>query len=468
MGRVAKSQWEFGELFPSAATHRVLSVSELTGQVKRLLESQIGRVWVTGEVSNLRVQSSGHAYFTLKDAGAQLSCVLFRGQGAAQRDLLADGRKVRLEGELSVYEPRGQYQLIVAKVEPEGLGALQLAFEKLKQKLQAEGLFDSARKRPIPRLPRRIGVVTSTTGAALRDVVHVIRRRHPALELVLAGCRVQGTGAAEEIARAIGRLNEFHATRAGAEEGLDLILVTRGGGSLEDLWAFNEEVVARAIVASGLPVISAVGHEIDFTIADFVADLRAATPSAAAELITEGAMATRQFLAATRERLIQAGRRRLLAEQEELERWQGRLDRVHPRRRFETGAQRVDELAERMGRAGRAQWRGIAGRFRMLGDRWRRVRPRQVLFRRAEVLARLAASLRDRVRLGRESRRQRLSGLAERLRLLSPQHVLARGYSITLDAESGRILRRAASTRLGQRLRTRLAEGEVWSRVAED
>lgn len=468
MGRVAKSQWEFGELFPPAATRRVLSVSELTGQVKRLLESQLGRVWVAGEVSNLRVQSSGHAYFTLKDAGAQLSCVLFRGQGAAQRDLLADGRKVRLEGEVSVYEPRGQYQLIVTTVEPEGLGALQQAFERLKQKLQAEGLFDPARKRPIPRLPRRIGVVTSPTGAALRDVIHVIRRRNPALELVLAGCRVQGTGAAEEIARAIARLNEFHARQANGSGGLDLILVTRGGGSLEDLWAFNEEVVARAIAASALPVISAVGHEIDFTIGDFVADLRAATPSAAAELITEGAMATRQFLAAARDRLILAGQRRLLGEREELERWEGRLNRVHPRRRLETGAQRLDELAERMGRAGRAQWRGIAGRFRMLGDRWRRVRPRQALMERREVLARLAATLRERAQAGRDARRQALQELGGRLRLLSPQHVLARGYSITLDAESGRILRQASATRPGQLLRTRLAEGEVRSRVGEE
>ena len=239
----------------------MLSVSELTWQVKRLLETEVGEVWVTGEVTNLRLQSSGHIYFTLKDAGAQLSCVLFRGEAKAERGLLQDGAKVTLQGEVTVYEPRGQYQLRVTKVELQGIGALQAAFEKLKQKLKAEGLFAPERKRPLPRYPQRVGLVTSPTGAAIRDVLHVVERRNPALEIILAPCRVQGEGAAEEIAAAIRLLNEFNAAQGIADSQspmaenaapIDLILVTRGGGSLEDLWAFNEEVVARAIFESAL------------------------------------------------------------------------------------------------------------------------------------------------------------------------------------------------------------------------
>src|SRR5271169_5276893 len=313
MSKQTKSQWNFGELFPTEATRKVLSVSELTGQIRALLEKQIGQVWVTGEVTNLRAQSSGHIYFTLKDAASQLSCVLFSREKVPHRELLADGQKVLLQGDVTVYEARGQYQLIVRAVELQGVGALQIAFEKLKQQLAAEGLFAPERKRPLPRYPQRIGLVTSPTGAAIRDVLHVVQRRNPGLEIILAPCRVQGQGAAAEIAEAIRLLNEFnvgvqalacsaflrHPNKLKLElqqGGLDLILITRGGGSLEDLWAFNEEVVARAIYESELPVVSAVGHEIDFTIADFVADLRAATPSAAAELITEGVYSSREFV----------------------------------------------------------------------------------------------------------------------------------------------------------------------------
>src|SRR5437867_428232 len=264
MPKTVKSQWDFGELFPPeplAAARKVLSVTELTVRIRRLLEEQVGQVWVTGEITNLRHQSSGHIYFTLKDAGAQLSCVLFRGEAQVDRALLQDGRKVTLQGDVTVYEPRSQYQLRVNAVELQGVGALQIAFEKLKQKLKAEGLFAQERKRALPRYPQRIGLVTSPTGAAIRDVFHVIERRNPALEIVLAPCRVQGEGAAEEIAAAIRLLNEFSARgtqpgearprkaggrkeKAGSEPSLlatvaedprlDLILVTRGGGSLED------------------------------------------------------------------------------------------------------------------------------------------------------------------------------------------------------------------------------------------
>jgi exodeoxyribonuclease VII large subunit len=296
MPRTSPSQWDFGDLFAPRASRQVWTVSELTLRLKRLLESEIGQVCVTGEVSNLRLQSSGHTYFTLKDAGAQLNCVLFRGEAAAARSLLEDGRKVLLQGVLTVYEPRGQYQLVVRQVELQGLGALQVAFEKLKQRLQAEGWFAAERKRPLPRYPQRIGLVTSPDGAAMRDVLHVVQRRYPGLGILLAPCRVQGEGAATEIAAAIRLLNAWSAGAPAAAQ-LAVILVTRGGGSLEDLWAFNEETVARAIFESALPVISAVGHEIDFTISDFVADVRAATPSAAAEILTEGFVASRAFVA---------------------------------------------------------------------------------------------------------------------------------------------------------------------------
>src|SRR6185369_3918410 len=315
MAKITKSQWDFGELFPTEPTRRILTVSELTTQVKRLLEKEIGLAWVTGEVTNLRLQSSGHIYFTLKDTNAQLNCVLFRGEAAENRAVLQDGQKLIVQGDLTVYEPRGQYQLIVRAVELQGVGALQLAFERLKRKLQAEGLFAPERKRPLPKYPQRIGLVTSPTGAAIRDVLHVVQRRNPGLEIIFVPCRVQGDGASQEIAAAIRLLNEYARSveslkrstgeasaastlpRSNASTSIDLILLTRGGGSLEDLWAFNEEAVARAIFDSAVPVVSAVGHEIDFTISDFVADIRAATPSAAAEIITEGVFGSRQFVA---------------------------------------------------------------------------------------------------------------------------------------------------------------------------
>ena len=311
MSKPAKSQWNFGELFPTEQTRRVLSVSELTTQVKRLLEKQIGSVWVSGEITNFRLQgSSGHIYFTLKDAGAQLSCVLFRKESVPHRELMQDGQKVLLQGEVTVYEARGQYQMLVRAVELQGVGALQLKFEQLKQKLAAEGLFAAERKRPLPRYPQRIGLVTSPTGAAIRDVLHVIQRRNPGLEIILAPCRVQGEGAGREIAEAICLLNALNQSEIQNQKSkMDLILVTRGGGSLEDLWAFNEEAVARAIFESELPVVSAVGHEIDFTITDFVADLRAATPSAAAEIITEGVFASREFVAEAAETMNLYARR---------------------------------------------------------------------------------------------------------------------------------------------------------------
>ena len=294
----SQNQWDFGELFSEKETRQVLTVSELTRRVKRELEDRVGQVWVEGEITNLRRQSSGHMYFSIKDASTQLSCVIFRGTRATHKELIEDGQKVVLQGDLTVYEARGQYQLIVRLVEMQGLGALQAKFEKLKADLNKEGLFDEVHKRDLPEVSKRIGIVTSLSGAALHDVLHVVRRRQPSLQIVLVDSRVQGKDAGLEIVQGIEWLNIWSRT-----EPLDLILITRGGGGLEDLWAFNEEALARSIFASEVPVVSAVGHEIDFTISDFVADARAATPSAAAEIITAGAVAFRERLVTVSGRL---------------------------------------------------------------------------------------------------------------------------------------------------------------------
>lgn len=458
-----KTQWEFGELFPTEAIRKVLTVSELTGSIRRVLEKEFTELWVTGEISNLRIQPSGHIYFSLKDAGAQLSCVLFRNEGRkADREYLQDGQKVILHGELTLYEARGQYQLRVLSVELRGLGALQAAFEKLKQKLQGEGLFAQERKRQLPRYAQRIGIVTSPAGAAIRDVLHVIQRRNPALQIVLAACRVQGAGAAEEIACAIRLLNEWSETRSG---GVDLILVTRGGGSLEDLWAFNEEVVARAIFESRIPIISAVGHEIDFTISDFVADFRAATPSAAAEIITEGIFATRQFLQEVREHLSGLLKERLGWRIDELRAAKQRLARLHPQRKINDYLQRLDDLRSSMQRCARFHAREKAAHFQHSATRFARLQPGLPVQRKQEHLRALAQSLRTKATLALGEKRNRLDNLETKLGLLSPLNVLERGYSITLEAKTGKVLRTSENAKTGDEIVTKLKRGELRSLI---
>src|SRR3989475_4607978 len=293
------------------AERTVLSVSQLTDQLRGVVEEKFPAVWVEGEISNFRLYTSGHAYFTLKDENAQLRAVLFRTRMRRLRFEPGDGQHVLAFRSLEVYAQRGEYQLVVELLEPRGLGALQLAFEQLKQRLGAEGLFDPARKRPLPRFPRKIGIVTSPSGAAIRDMLRVIGRRFGDIHIVLAPARVQGEGAAAEVAQGIRELN--------ALGGVDVIIIGRGGGSLEDLWAFNDEMLARTIAASKIPVISAVGHEVDFTIADFVADLRAATPSQAAELVVREKRAVAESVGELRGRLVRAMTRRLEAQRDRLE-----------------------------------------------------------------------------------------------------------------------------------------------------
>jgi exodeoxyribonuclease VII large subunit len=442
MAKPLQTQWDFGKPATAGAPERrVFSVAELTAKIRSTLESAIGFPWVSGEITNLRVQTSGHTYFTLKDQYAQISCVLFKADARSfDRALLQEGQSIILQGEMTVYEARGQYQLRVINIELQGAGKLQAAFERLKQKLNAEGLFSPARKRPIPKFPTRIGLVTSLDGAALHDVLHVIERRDPMLEIFFVACRVQGAEASREIALGLKLLNEF------SENGrrpLDLILLTRGGGSLEDLWAFNEELTARAIVASKLPVINAVGHEIDFTISDFAADLRAATPSAAAEQITEAAVNAREAFASMESRLQRFIHQQIQRRREELERARQSIERRQPMRVLRERHQRLDDLRDQLERCARAQFRNARETFRNAAEHFRRLR------------------ISDRLR--RE--RQNLDQLAQHLRLLSPQHTLDRGYSITMDAVSGGILRDSAKTAPGQRLRTRLSRGQIDSTV---
>ncbi len=466
MPKPVKSQWDFGELFSKEQIQKTLTVGELTAQIKRLLEKNFGEVQVGGEISNLKVQASGHIYFSLKDASAQLSCVLFRGELHVDRSLIEDGRKVVIRGQVTLYEPRGLYQLRVSGIELQGLGALQAAFEKLKLKLKNEGLFALERKRLLPRFLASIGMVTSPTGAAIRDVLHVMQRRNPVIQIVLAPCRVQGAGAADEVAAAIGLLNDYSArlVQRKLPGQLDCILITRGGGSLEDLWPFNEEIVARAIFNSALPVVSAVGHEVDFTIADFVADLRAATPSAAAEILTEGAFAASRAMDENQERLrrlaVQQLQRRLLAFEQTTERFQ----RVHPLRAIEARGQQLDDLLSSLSRSARTGLRQQRAAHQTLVERLTRSRPGMVLARRHQTLLGYVQRLMELVRSQLHIRSRALGSSIDALRFLGPEQVLSRGYSITMT-ESGAIVSDAKTLQKGELITTRLKAGLVSSRV---
>jgi len=430
----------------SVTPTQVISVSELTRRIKSLLEGQFPTLWVEGEISNLAIAASGHAYFTIKDANAQLAAVMFRGVASKVTFKLADGQQVIARGEISVYERRGQYQLIVSQLLPKGLGALQLAFEQLKQKLAAEGLFDSARKKSLPLLPARIGLVTSPTGAAIRDFLNILARRYPNQYIIIHPVRVQGHGAAEEIAAAIDDFN--------AQDLVDVIIVTRGGGSLEDLWAFNEEVVARAISRSRLPTISAVGHEIDFTIADFVADLRAPTPSAAAELVVKAKSEFQAELRQFQQRLDKDLRYRL---SESRRRLAGCALR-HPAELVRQLQQQLDDLGHRLTQAAGvtvARCRSRVAENKLLTPRDFIRGQRQRLDTQADRLT--ASTLQY-----WQTARQRLQALAGKLGLLSPNSTLARGYSITRLA-NGRVVRTLHQVPPGTSIRTLVTDGEFES-----
>jgi exodeoxyribonuclease VII large subunit len=453
---------DFGDALPARPTRpRALTVSELTERVQGVLETEFIDVWVEGEISNLKIAASGHWYFTLKDDAAQLRSVVWRTDARLIRFRPQDGLKVLARGGIRLYPPRGEYQLSVQVLEPLGKGSLQQAFEELKARLAQEGLFDPARKKALPMLPRRIGVVSSPTGAVIRDILRVLRTRFENLELLLYPARVQGEGAAAEIVQGIRALN----TIGSGPRTLDVILLARGGGSLEDLWAFNEESVARAIAASRIPVISAVGHETDFTIADFVADLRAATPSAAAERVVEA----KEALVA---RVANLERRRDAALRLLLARRRAQLDGLAAARvfaaergRLRVAAQRVDELALRAER-------GMARRLERGHEHGRRLRERLEAFRLERQLEAMRARLaRQRERLlarfqvDRDARQSHLARLAAALDGLSPLSVLGRGYALVFDERGSRLVRDASEVAAGDRLWIRLHKGALRATV---
>ena len=441
-----------------------LSVTQLLRRMKNLLEIQIGEVWVEGEVSNLRKQASGHWYFSLKDEGAQISCAMFGARRREGADALVDGAKVKVFAEASVYEARGQLQIIVQKTERAGAGDLQARFEALKRKLQAEGLFDADRKKPLPGFPQTIGLVTSGSGAALQDMLNVLTRRAPWVQPVLFPVRVQGKGAEIEIARAIRQLGEpekFGHPRC------DVIIVGRGGGSIEDLWNFNEEIVARAIAACPIPIISAVGHEIDFTIADFVADLRAPTPSAAAELaVADGAELLEQ-LSHLRRRLERHVIERLHRARMALDALKrGALQRGGERLLREP-TMRLDHLRGRLLAAVESNLQSSAARLGHARTAHRAHHPARVLQRRIDHVAQLRARFHRAGGLVITDRSGHLKRLAGLLRALGPDSAFQRGFSITMD-EHGKILRSVSGIQPGAKIHTRLADGKIASRVIEE
>jgi exodeoxyribonuclease VII large subunit len=423
----------------------------LNATIRDLLENELQTVWVEGEISNARVWNTGHMYFTLKDGASQIKAVMFRSAVRYLKFKAEDGLKVVARGKVSVYDPKGEYQIICEHLEPKGLGALQQAFEQLKKKLAAEGLFDPARKRPLPALPRRIGIVTSLDGAALRDIIRVLRRRYPNAHLVLSPTRVQGEGAGREVAHAIRKVTRI--------TGVDVVIVARGGGSLEDLWAFNEEVLARVIADSPVPIISGVGHETDFTIADFVADLRAPTPSAAAELVVK---AKDEFFA----HIDRIGERLDAAMHHRLRRMETRLHMVEARPgyagyqgRLAVRGRHVSELAaalrQRMGQSIARRSRRHEGLRRSLDQFDPRHRLAAVRTRLVSRDAQLRAAARRRI----TAAQSRFGALAARIEGLSPLAVLGRGYSVTWDAARTRIIRDAATLKAGDRVQVTLERG---------
>src|SRR5437667_5838570 len=413
------------------ASTKVLTVSELTRSIRGILETKFGAVWVQGEVSNYKLHPSGHQYFTLKDARAQIACVIFRNTMAPLRKPLADRAQIQIYGNVSVFEARGQYQLSVQIIQPRGLGVLQAKFEALKRKLDAEGLFDPARKRPLPKFPKRIGIVTSPSGAAIRDILNVLRRRAPWLQILISPVRVQGTGAAQGIAVAIRELAKPNENFAPVE----LIVVTRGGGSMEDLWEFNEEIVARTIADVTVPIVSAIGHEIDFTIADFVADLRAPTPSAAADLILPGILDLRRQMEGCARGLGRELLNRLHDSQQRLDHSRETLRRcvAHKIDNYRRGL--VHALAALQARSPARELMLRRNRF---GDLQRRF---------TELPLRTLEHARHRF--------QRIEGI---LRVIGPDATLRRGYSITRN-ERGELIRTIAVVRPKMKIRTRVSDG---------
>ncbi|MBB5209898.1 exodeoxyribonuclease VII large subunit [Microbulbifer hydrolyticus] len=428
----------------------VMSVSELNREVKHLLEGSVPLLWVGGEISNFAAPSSGHWYFTLKDARAQVRCAMFRGRNRNVRFPPANGREVLARARVSLYEGRGEFQLIIEHLEEAGFGALMRQLEQLKAKLQAEGLFDLERKKPLPYLPATIGIITSATGAAVRDMIQVLGRRYPAARIELLPVAVQGQGAAQQIASAI--------SLAGRLQRHDLLIVGRGGGSLEDLWSFNEEVVVRALAACPIPTISAVGHETDTTLADLAADVRAPTPSAAAEIASANAAALRDSIANSEARLLRAMQSRLRHHQQQVQLTSNRIR--HPREQLQNHAQRLDHLELRLRQAIRQDTTNRAQRLSGALRAFNRVHPEQRLSSARDALAKQRLQLQHAAERLLAGKRDKLLHSSQLLHSVSPLAVLDRGYAIVRD-EQKRVVRDAAQIKPGQRIFARLANGEI-------
>jgi exodeoxyribonuclease VII large subunit len=441
---------------------KIYSISQITRKIRTLLEFQVGEVWVEGEVSNRRKQASGHQYFTLKDSGAQLSCVLFRGNARSLTCEIEDGQQIQAFGELSVYEARGQYQLIIRHVQQKGAGLLQAKFDALKSKLQAEGLFDTDQKRDIPKYPKVIALVTSPTGAALRDMLNIVARRAPWVRILIYPVRVQGKGAEEEIAAAIADLND--ATGHTLPD-IDTIVTGRGGGSIEDLWCFNEEVVARAIRASAIPVISAVGHEIDFTIADLAADLRAPTPSAAAELMIPDQLELRRHLEKLANGMTQVVTGVVRHQRRVLELLARGVLQREPNRIVEEYQQQLDQLAESLAASITARLDEFQARADKAGQVLQINRPDHAVAQYRQRLEAIEHRITSSAEHFMQQRIHRLETAASLLRNLGPEATFARGFSVTID-EKGQAISSVKRVKPGQRVRTRLGDGDFESNVA--
>ncbi len=435
---------------------RALTVSELNHQARHLLESSFMQVWVEGELSGFSRPSSGHWYFSLKDQKCQIRCAMFRGANQRIRTLPREGDQIRIRGKVTLYENRGDFQIIVEHLEPAGLGALQQAFEALKARLQGEGLFDPARKKPIPATPRHIGVVTSPTGAAIHDILTVLKRRCPAIPVTLYPTAVQGQPATADIVQAIARAQQHGLA--------DVLIIGRGGGSLEDLWCFNEEAVARAIAACPIPTVSAIGHEVDVTIADFVADLRAPTPSAAAEKISPDQQDWLRRLAEQQGRLGQSARRLLQRLHNQLGHLSARLR--DPRRELLEKAQRMDELELRLNKAIRDRLDQQKQKTDYLLQRMSAQSPRRTLKTVKEQTQRLEERLTLATRHQLRQKDERLQHIAQTLHVVSPLATLGRGYAIVKD-DNDRIVRKAGDLETGSQITARLGHGSVSARVTE-
>ncbi|SFS83042.1 exodeoxyribonuclease VII large subunit [Paenibacillus sp. BC26] len=438
---------------------RILSIKEINRYIGMKLESDelLSDVWLRGEISNFTHHSSGHMYFTLKDKDSRLKCIMFASYNQKLPFIPKEGAKVLARGNISVYERDGNYQFYCTAMQPDGIGSLYLAYEQLKRKLQDEGLFDGARKRPIPRFPKAIGIITSPTGAAVRDIIITLQRRHPSVPVLLFPVLVQGTGAAPSIVKAIETMNRL------AE--VDVLIIGRGGGSLEELWAFNEEAVARSIARSTIPIISAVGHETDFTIADFVADLRAATPTAAAELAVTSMQEMKTRLAQAESRLVQNLRMTLQNRKDRLARLRRSPLFLNPRKYLLQHAERLDRTEERLKARAIRFAEKHREQYAALNRALTRVHPGAQAALAAKQLERLTARLDSTMQQGLKERRVQLLASIRQLDALSPLKVMSRGYSLVYDDKDQRLIKSIADVQLGDLLHVKVADGQLECQV---